>query len=478
MDGINKPITLSGINGPINVAPNAITDPYLMDLINKQRQPASIGQSFVQPPQVQMADFQAPQAPVAPEVQQPAQPEISIPQTQPMGDINKGINQRIQSANMLAESQKQQAEAVGAAYGAADVKLQEYEKNRQDLEKRRQSVMDEKSKDMDAASASLNKFEYKDYWADRSAGSKIMAAVATAMGAYGSALTGTQNYAMTILNSAVEDDLQKQKLAYEKLKGRAADAKDAYSMAARMFDDEGDRMNAARAMINDRLTYEVGKLGAMAKSPEAKAKALDLQGQLNVLRGEYGQKALESSADKLIQLEKIRGEQKKVQLEEQKDTRSRVISGLDVRDPRTGQMMPQIAKTPEDAKKASDFVENYESMKQGLKNLKEMRKKYGVGEFFKQGAAGLIGQDTELETNIRNAVTDLQLSYKEVKKLGTLDKGSEKYLERILDPDTLTQPGFGMDQIDAALNTLEKEKHAFLKARGLISPEKDLEKRE
>lgn len=55
-----------------------------------------------------------------------------------------------------------------------------------------------------------------DYWADRSTGQKIVAGLAMAFGAFGSALNGKDNRAAAVIEGAVRDDLAKKMAAQEK----------------------------------------------------------------------------------------------------------------------------------------------------------------------------------------------------------------------------------------------------------------------
>ena len=52
----------------------------------------------------------------------------------------------------------------------------------------------------------------KPYFGKEDTGRKILAAIAAGVGAYASAMSGTPNYALQILNKAIDDDLDKQKL--------------------------------------------------------------------------------------------------------------------------------------------------------------------------------------------------------------------------------------------------------------------------
>ncbi len=71
--------------------------------------------------------------------------------------------------------------------------------------------VDERIKALDDRLEQISNEEIKPYFGKEDTGRKIFAAIAAGLGAYASAMSGTPNYALQILNKAIDDDLEKQK---------------------------------------------------------------------------------------------------------------------------------------------------------------------------------------------------------------------------------------------------------------------------
>ena len=71
--------------------------------------------------------------------------------------------------------------------------------------------VDERIKNLDDRLELIANDKIKPYFGKEDTGRKIFAAIAAGLGAYASAMSGTPNYALQILNKAIDDDLEKQK---------------------------------------------------------------------------------------------------------------------------------------------------------------------------------------------------------------------------------------------------------------------------
>ena len=72
-------------------------------------------------------------------------------------------------------------------------------------------LIDERIKALDKRLNQISTEQIKPYFGKEDTGRKIFAAIAAGLGAYASAMSGTPNYAMQILNQAIDDDLERQK---------------------------------------------------------------------------------------------------------------------------------------------------------------------------------------------------------------------------------------------------------------------------
>lgn len=118
----------------------------------------------------------------------------------------------------------------------------------------------------------FKKMEFKDYWADRSSGSKIIAAIAVGLGGLGSGLTGSQgNGALEIINGAIAKDFEKQKQQIDK-------QKTVFNMSESLRDSsvQDRKKRLEELQLKEAAAYE----GAAAKYAAMAAKAGVPQAQI------------------------------------------------------------------------------------------------------------------------------------------------------------------------------------------------------
>lgn len=80
-----------------------------------------------------------------------------------------------------------------------------------------------------------------DFWADRGTGARILGAISMAMGAYASAMGGGPNYAMQIINDAIEQDWRKYQSKLANAENEAVDSNRRYDTIKAMYADEADQ---------------------------------------------------------------------------------------------------------------------------------------------------------------------------------------------------------------------------------------------
>lgn len=126
-------------------------------------------------------------------------------------------------------------------------------------------------------------------------GRKITAAIAMALGALGSAMTGGPNHAMQIIQGAIRDNIDAQKHRFAKKRTESADAKGKIDETKADFAD--DRTNALRdyGIGLEMAKLKLGKITAGLDGAEAVAKAAELQAQLDeeIVKNQH---ALETAA--------------------------------------------------------------------------------------------------------------------------------------------------------------------------------------
>lgn len=226
---------------------------------------------------------------------QPPQPmPVAVPEA--MGPIMAGNLKRAQAADQIANI----AGKVGtfkaneqAAYNKTMeenmAKQAEEAKARQDIYKGMQMAVDENAKQIAANPP-------KDFWAEKSTASKILAALSVGVGAYASTTGGGPNFAMKIIDDAIQRDANLQEAKRRGLKEAGAQKLSGYQTQLAAL---GDASAARDADIANKYKYMIGRVTQFEnslKGPEAKAQAMDMRGQLEAQYGKYLASAAEKAA--------------------------------------------------------------------------------------------------------------------------------------------------------------------------------------
>lgn len=115
-----------------------------------------------------------------------------------------------------------------------------------------------------------------------STGRKVMAAIGMALGAYGAALARTPNYAMEIIQNAIEQDIaaQREKFASKRDGARAmrAEARAAKEEVRQTFADERSELDFQTARRWRQFARLVEQTAVKYQGADAKAKALQMHG--------------------------------------------------------------------------------------------------------------------------------------------------------------------------------------------------------
>ena len=166
-----------------------------------------------------------------------------------------------------------------------------------DMKARDQKIADEmavQTAKMKTSAEELANYKFQDFFQGRD-GARIMAGISVALGAVGSALTKGPNYALEIINNAIQNDLSIQKANYDKLKGTFEADQTLYGqLKQRRLDD----LQATQIMLKtryDQAALQVEAASSRVSSEEAKNKAAMLAAQLR----QEGAKAMMAATEGL-----------------------------------------------------------------------------------------------------------------------------------------------------------------------------------
>lgn len=395
---------------------------------SQDRAPAVVGPSGPTIPPVL-----AEQAPVL------SQPEMAVQPVQP----------QVQQALPTVSASDPYAQAISATKNEMAVNNRETLKQNNILAK-----LDEQQKAADVALAKEiapiqqqnlelekamreQKIDPQKMWHESSTGNKIIAAIGIALSGMGSGLTGQKNMALEIIDKSIDRDIDAQKSELGK-------KETLYSMNLKKL---GNAQAAAAATRTQLLSS--AKLG-VESSMNLTKNANDLQ-RGAVLLGELGEKQKKSDKDAGANLlrQKIYSGQipvtdANINMLPEEDRKRFVKIG--------GKYVP--APDENRQKEATKIVGANDAMMSNLDQLISLRDKYG--------SETLPGP---VKAEMQTIAANLQLSIKEAKQLGTLDKGAEKFMEKLVaDP---TSFGYVSDQYKALKSTQLREATQRLKSLGV-----------
>lgn len=226
------------------------------------------------------------------------------PPMEPGGESIKGKLGRLEGEMAgFREAQKE-------AYGQTE---EEYENEERRIRQESQveysrSKIKEAEGALSAATEKLSNWDVNPMRAFPNALSKVAAVISVAMGAYAQGLSGGKipNTALQIINSAIDKDIEAQKLEYNKLKGLVDENRNVYGMAMRMLGDERQADSLARAAafrtFNAKITSMSKEFGIDEKVFSDKLAMLKLEDNENKwkaeLIGRAGSKGKDAVGDK------------------------------------------------------------------------------------------------------------------------------------------------------------------------------------
>jgi hypothetical protein len=238
-------------------------------------------QDLIQPQQLQVSTTSTPGVPISPEVQrqlQKADEEMQAALAQKEVAITKqGAAEADYNARMVEERNAmaiQQAEKVKEIQQNMQSAKADYDRFKVEAEK---------------SEVDPNRFF------DGKVENQVMAALLAGAGAWSAAMTGGQNYAMNVINQAVERDIEQQKIAMNRKDSRATEARRQYEQLANRF---GDADNALAMMRLDAIDAMGKKLIATASNENLRANLTELRAQVAEKKAERQQLMYERAAGK------------------------------------------------------------------------------------------------------------------------------------------------------------------------------------
>lgn len=302
------------------------------------------------------------------------------------------------------------------------------------------------------------------YWKDKGIGMQVLAAISAGLGAMGASLNGGPNYALEIINGAIDRDIA--------LKREAIGTKeDNLKRERTRFEDDEQWALAERMRGYEVAEQQIEMLGAGARTAQQRQAAVELQSQMrglvaqtreqvrmdNARRAAANARAQREASEPFYLVDYGNGMVGRVRQSDQAGLeRNAKILGVaqpgdesvpaipaSLRPNGRGQV-PNMRAV--DATKLSEQAASTQSVLQGIDNLRRIREQVGNGEIVDRAAVSAA----------RTARQDLLLSIKDAAALGALDNGMMQFAEGLItDPTEFSlYDVVGEDPIMSGLNEL------------------------
>lgn len=222
-----------------------------------------------QAPAVQPAPL-APQAPMIAPVMPPVQQPVSPFSFGGMEDaLLRSAGLQAQSARGIMQAQQQAArqeqEAIKAQQQALSAFQAEQQKAQQDYDVKVKPELDKLTR----LSEQIASTPVESYWARRSTPQKIGAAIAVGLGALGASLARGPNYALDIINKAVDDDLKIQQANIDNKNRAFLNQRQYINDLQSSFKDKEQFRLANKALALDQVNTQLMQIAAKRKEVEA-----------------------------------------------------------------------------------------------------------------------------------------------------------------------------------------------------------------
>jgi hypothetical protein len=385
--------------------------------------------------------------------------DIGRAQTAAAGDQVRRLDANAESARgAILDEAAVQADKLTQQGAAFRDGLQQQELNdaaaTERYQRQRDAIGAEEKKTQGAISAAEQlSVDPQRWYGSLSTGGKIGAGIAVAFGALGAALTGGPNQALGIIQKAIDDDITAQRVNMDKA-GRDVDRRfQALRDMRTNLQDDVQFDNVLRAQHWDDVTKRMQNIDFSSAPAEIQTQAnraiVDATAKRDEARSAIVERALANAQQNAAARGSVIAQQASLGLQ-----REQLANKADRANPQTVREVQEIQGT------AQSTIDK-------IRRLRE----------FVLGPDG-VGREVFPTDDAKKATAmsrDLQLALKEQKKMGTLDKGSEAFLESLVtsDPTQMNQ-GALKAQLDALEASTKSETAAQLRARGVDVPNTSL----
>lgn len=250
--------------------------------VEMQAPPMAAIPAAVPPAQIAPPGMVPGAAQVTRQVGTPIAPETLAAEDAAAQEVAAAVQAEAVAGAQAREQQAQALETEAARIETAARDQRAREEQRREIERRADSDTERGLRDFMAMRTDPDRI-----WHEGGTGARITAAIGVAMGAFGSGLTGAPNFALQIINSAIERDMEAQRDDIRRA-GFALDARRSITAAQRAAHQD-DRVGdiAAEMSMREAAARRADALGRRAEGSQAQAHAATISATLrqqNIVR--------------------------------------------------------------------------------------------------------------------------------------------------------------------------------------------------
>lgn len=370
-----------------------------------------------------------------------------------VAEIRKGADAAAKAQDMAVEAAKAEGQQKAAAIEGTKAQLEAQDAAEAARQARVQAARDEQMNKLQRMTDALSKEEggisTSRWWSSRTSGQKVLAG----MSAFLSGFSGT----MSPVFKFIDDDIAAQR---EDLARRLEGKKSALAAQTNLFSimrangmDDAQAAQGARAAYLQRAGMELDRITARTQDAKIKAQAEAAKAQIQSELGKSLSDIGDRAANRQIQREGLDIQRGHLMLEAQKagaaGTGGRDVPAnanpADLSQEERERFVPGegLALDKEAAKVVREKRGAFAGAMIELRELVKFREKFGAEKFDR----------AKLEW-ARTRATRLQLALKKADALGTLDKGSQEVLDRLVSADP-GEIGYVLPKLEALSESLK-----------------------
>ena len=262
----------------------------------------------------------------------------------------------------------------------AEVKdrITEYEKayaeKQASLEREKAVALKDEVMKLQTLTTEAQNTEIQDYWADKSTGTKILAAIGVALSSMGNSMLHNNSNPAAITEFAIEQDLQKQKMNLQKKYSDVEAQQGVLSRMSQMYDDQEDAMNASRIASLRGVSAELAAMEQRAASDQTRMNIAVMRNELDQKANAIEQQFFQSMRSKVTQ--QFATKRTPTQVVTQGQEAGWVDYNDKVKKKETGKFVPAyggFARSEKEARDLRDAASKREQLKGMLRQLISFR---------------------------------------------------------------------------------------------------------